>query len=100
MEEKGGMNEPNAIPADDKTVRLRTGTAFPFKLECRSESQRNGVRPQTGIAFAFEQGWDFLSIPAIVTLAQSLQSLEVIHGLKKLTVIVCFRLVFSHLSNV
>ena len=38
-----------------KTVRLATGMAFAFRPECCSESHRNGVRPQTGIAFTFDR---------------------------------------------
>jgi hypothetical protein len=45
----------NAIPEDDKTVRLPTAIAFTFPAECRSESQRNGVQLQTGIAFSFDR---------------------------------------------
>jgi hypothetical protein len=45
----------NAIPEDDKTVRLLTGIAFSFRPECCSESQRNGVQLQAGIAFTFDR---------------------------------------------
>src|ERR1700733_15168797 len=38
-----------------KSVRLPTGMAFVFRPECCSDSQRNGVRLQTGIAFAFDR---------------------------------------------
>jgi len=48
-------SKPNAIPVDTKTVRLPTGTAFAFRPECCSDSQRNGVRLQTGIAFAIDR---------------------------------------------
>jgi hypothetical protein len=48
-------SKPNSIPADKKTVRLPTGTAFAFRPECCSGSQRNGVRLQTGIAFTFDR---------------------------------------------
>jgi len=45
----------NAIPEEDKTVRLPNGIAFTFGPECCSESQRNGVQLQTGIAFSFDR---------------------------------------------
>jgi hypothetical protein len=38
-----------------KTVRLATGMAFAFTTEYCSDSQRNGVRLQTGIAFIFDR---------------------------------------------
>jgi len=38
-----------------KTVRLPTGMVFAFRPECCSESQGNGVRLQTGIAFTFDR---------------------------------------------
>jgi hypothetical protein len=48
-------SKPNAIPGRTKSVRLPTGTVFAFRPECCSESQRNGVRLQPGIAFAFDR---------------------------------------------
>jgi hypothetical protein len=38
-----------------KTVRLATGMALTFTTEYCSDSQRNGVRLQTGIAFIFDR---------------------------------------------
>ena len=38
-----------------RTVRLPTGIAFTFPPECGSESQRNGVQLQTGIAFTLDR---------------------------------------------
>jgi hypothetical protein len=53
-----------------KTVRLPTGTVFAFRPECCSESQRNGVRLQTGIAFAFDR------IPHVCTPPKMPQSIS------------------------
>ena len=38
-----------------KTVRLPTGIVFAFRTECCSDSQRNGVRLHSGIAFTFDR---------------------------------------------
>ena len=48
-------SKPNAIPVDTKTVLLPTGTTFAVRPEGCSDSQRNGVRLQTGIAFAIDR---------------------------------------------
>ena len=49
-------SKPNTIPVDDKNVfAFPPESAFAFRTECCSESQRNGVRLQTGIAFAFDR---------------------------------------------
>ncbi len=42
----GGQQELFAFPPE---------SAFTFRPECCSESQRNGVRLQTGIAFTFDR---------------------------------------------
>jgi hypothetical protein len=50
----GGQQELFAFPPE---------SAFTFRPECCSESQRNGVRLQTGIAFTFDripQPWALL----------------------------------------
>jgi hypothetical protein len=49
-------SKPNAIPlGDSKLFAFPPELVFIFRPECCSESQRNGVRLQTGIAFAFDR---------------------------------------------
>jgi hypothetical protein len=46
----------NAIPAGDKKLfAFPPESAFTFRPEYCSDSQRNGVRLQTGIAFIFDR---------------------------------------------
>jgi hypothetical protein len=53
----GEHSAPSRTPfrPGDKTVRLANGMAFTFTTEYCSDSQRNGVRLQTGIAFIFDR---------------------------------------------
>ena len=51
----GKHSAPSRTPfrGRTKSVRLPTRTVFAFRPECCSESQRNGVRLHTGIAYTF-----------------------------------------------
>src|ERR1700757_153377 len=53
----GKHSAPSRTPfrSATKTVRLPTGIAFTFRPESCSESLRNGVQLQTGIAFIFDR---------------------------------------------
>ena len=49
-------SKPNAIPPGDKKLfAFPPESAFTFRPECCSESQRNRVRLQSGIAFTFDR---------------------------------------------
>ena len=53
---KTSRSKPNAIPPGDKKLfAFPSESAFTFRPECCSESQRNRVRLQSGIAFTFDQ---------------------------------------------
>ena len=46
-------SKPNAIPVTGENCSPSHGIVFTFPPECCSESQRNGVQLQNGIAFTF-----------------------------------------------
>jgi hypothetical protein len=49
-------SKSNAIPVGrQKLFAFPPESAFTFSPECCSESQRNGVQLQTGIAFTFDR---------------------------------------------
>jgi len=60
-----------------KLFAFPTGIAFTFRPECCSESQRNRVRRQTGIAFTFDR------IPQLRAPSASFQHRSVQDGLRR-----------------
>jgi len=53
---RSAQRKPNAIPVgQQKLFAFPPESVFAFRAECCSESQRNGVRLQTGIAFTFDR---------------------------------------------
>jgi hypothetical protein len=67
-------SKPNAIPAgDQKLFAFPPESAFTFRPEYCSDSQRNGVRLQTGIAFIFDRIPQMTTLRACINLPAQLR---------------------------